>query len=57
MNLSAANLLSSVVNFSNRTGQLVDGTLAFDVHEVDFGLIEKEMIVQRGDAETVIQRG
>src|SRR6266566_1461925 len=45
-----------VVNFFHGARQFIDGAFAFDVHEENFGLIEKEMVMERGHLETVIER-
>src|SRR6516162_2948292 len=56
LRVSRANLFGSVVNFSDSTGQLIDCTFSFDVHEIDFRMIEKEMVVKRSDVKTIVER-
>src|SRR5215470_8728048 len=48
-----SNLFGSVVNFSNRSSQFVDSSFAFDVHEINLGMIEEEMVMERSNVKTI----
>src|SRR6266480_878914 len=47
---------TAVIDFSYSACQFVSCAFAFDVHEVNFGVVEEEMIMQRGNAEPVVER-
>src|SRR6266705_4577579 len=51
----AANGFGRVINFLHGCGQFFDIAFTADVHEVDFGLVEKEMVVQRSHLETIVE--
>ena len=57
LRMSCADLLDLVMDLPHRRRKLLDAALARDVHEVDFRLIEEEMIVQGGDGQAVVERG
>ena len=52
----AARICHSVVNFSDSTGHLFHSALCFDVHKIDFRIIEEKMVVKRSDVKTILER-
>src|SRR5215472_3380419 len=54
---SHPNLFESVVHFSDSTGQLINCAFSFDMHEIDLWMVEKEMVMQCGDIQAVVERG
>ena len=57
MRIGCADFFDLVVNFTHCGGELVHRSLAFDVHEINFRVIEEEMIVQCRNAQAVVERG
>ena len=51
------NGFSRVINLLHGGSQFLDAAFTADVHEVNFRLIEEEMVVQRGYAESVVECG
>src|SRR4051794_38844217 len=51
-----ANLFGGVVHFPDSTGQLIDCAFTSDVHEIDLGMIEEEMVMKRSDVKTIVER-
>ena len=52
-----ADRFDRVVNLPHRSGQFLDAAFTADVHEINLRLIEEEMVVQRGHAQPVVERG
>src|ERR1043166_9878417 len=50
-----SNLFGGVVDLFNGARKLLSCAFAFNVHEEDFGLIEKEMVMQRCHVKSVVQ--
>ena len=52
-----ANGFGRVINLLHGCSQFLDIAFAANVHEVDFGLVEKEVVVQRCHLKTIVECG
>ena len=53
----SANGFGRVINLLHGGGQFLDTAFTADVHEVNFGLVEKEMVVECRHLEAIVECG
>src|SRR5262249_32892354 len=56
LGVGTANRLCRVIDLLHCTREIIQGPLPFDVHEKHLRLIKKEMVMQSGNAKTIVDR-